>query len=73
MAKTAGPNEDPELAHALEKGDLSKSVLTTDQKGDLLSLLWKYKDDFSANDKDRGRTSMVKHTIDTEETKPIKQ
>ena len=47
--------------------------LTNDQQDIVKSLLWSYKDLFAKRKSDRGKTHLVKHTINTGDHKSIKQ
>ena len=47
--------------------------VTEAQRGQLASLLTAYSDVFSQNDYDVGRTTLVEHTIDTGNNRPIRQ
>ncbi len=58
------------LADLFERGSV---LLTDDEKTELAALLCKYSDVFSKDKEDIGRTSLIKHEIDTGETRPIKQ
>ena len=48
------------------------SDITENQKIKLSNILTKYRDIFAINDDELGRTSVVKHHIDLEDTKPMK-
>ena len=52
--------------------DLTGSVLSPDQKQELLKLLSEYRDSFATDNGSLGRTSVVKHTIHTD-GHPIRQ
>ena len=52
--------------------DLAGSVLSPDQKRELLKLLSEYRDLFATDNRSLGRTSVVKHTIHTD-GHPIRQ
>lgn len=62
------PDSDP-----LTKVDLSKSVLTSEQKKQLMELLSKYKDVFASSAFDIGCLTHVEHTISTGDAPPIRQ
>ena len=47
--------------------------LTTEQKSALITLLHKYSHIFSKHEYDLGETGIVKHTIDTGDSKPVRQ
>lgn len=53
--------------------DVSKCAFTDPDKERLRNLLYNYRDIFAYKLQDLGRTSLVYHTIDTDENKPIKQ
>ena len=64
-------NELPEHLHII--ADQYKNKLTDSQKCKVNALLIQYQDIFSTGDNDIGRTDIVKHKINTGDTKPIKQ
>ncbi|XP_033739317.1 uncharacterized protein LOC117326704 [Pecten maximus] len=51
----------------------SKEHLTPEQSNKVKSLLLAYKNLFAATDSDLGRTTVVKHKIETSDARPIKQ
>ena len=53
--------------------DESRAHLTIDQGNAVKSLLWSYRDLFAKSKLDRGKTHLVKHTINTGDHQPIKQ
>ena len=53
--------------------DLSMTGLSEDQQLRVTQLLENFSDVFSKNDRDIGRTGLVKHKIKTEGSSPIKQ
>ena len=52
--------------------DLSRSTLTADQQHDLLALLQQYRDVFALSPDELGRTGIIKYTIDTADSPPIR-
>ena len=63
-------NDQPTLS---KLPDLSKSTLNVDDKQRLHKLLAKYHGIFATTQQELGRTSLIKHTIDTGTNSPIKQ
>jgi len=53
--------------------ELGKDNLNPEQSSELQSFLSKHRDLFSKDEDDLGQTHLVQHTIDTGDTKPIKQ
>ena len=53
--------------------DLSHTTLTPEQKLDLVDLLNQYRDVFAYSPTELGRTSVVKHHIDTGNNPPVRQ
>ena len=47
--------------------------VTADQRAEVVRLLWEFQDVFMGPDGKLGRTSLVEHTIDTGDARPIKQ
>ena len=52
--------------------EISENTLTDEQNNRLRSLLIEFKDVFSSSDSDLGRTSIIKHKIDTGDHPPIR-
>lgn len=57
----------------LEQFSLPKDVMTTDEIGQMKSLLLEYQDIFSEGDFDIGKTTLVKHHINLSDDTPFKQ
>ena len=59
--------------HLTDLYDRAVENVPEEDRAQIRELLVKYQDVFSRDDKDLGRTSLVKHHIETGDTKPIKQ
>ena len=55
-----------------EKHNINESI-TEEEKAELLKLLNEFRDVFAFSPSELGRTHLVKHIIETEEVKPIRQ
>ena len=59
--------------HLLELYEQAVEFVPEDSKGLIREMLLEYKDVFSRDDRDIGRTDLVQHHVDTGDAKPIKQ
>ncbi|XP_072016508.1 uncharacterized protein [Amphiura filiformis] len=59
--------------HLTELYQRSATELNKEEQIEVQELLWQYPDIFSKGDDDLGRTSLVKHSIDTKGAHPIRQ
>ena len=59
--------------HMQELVDKCSKILTTDEKNSLIKLFQEFDHVFVGKDNQLGRTSLVKHTINTIDHPPIKQ
>ena len=59
--------------HVIDLYDRSTSELTSPQKSRLAALLTEYHDRFAAHPDDVGRTTLLKHHIDTGDEPPVRQ
>ena len=67
-------DEDPERYHRLlEALALPESKLKAEELAELKSLLGEFTDVFAFDNSELGCTDIVRHTIDTGDSKPIKQ
>lgn len=68
------PKSNTEIpSHIYKLFERSSTYLDKDQKDKLHTLLTEYADIFSSGPQDIGKTSKVKHSIDTGESRPIRQ
>lgn len=70
---TVATTTEPSPSRSVPDVHLNHSELTTEQRQQLETLLLTYRDIFSANDHDYGRTDIVRHSIKTTDVPPIKQ
>lgn len=67
------PSEEPPLSDDIQPHiDLTHTNLTGDQQQALLDLLQRYRDVFALSPEELGRTDVIKYTIDTGDSPPVR-